>query len=109
MSLSQYLAHPEDVALVVSARRSNPVATNASWDDKIEVQTADGRHTLPLDLFVQALKQFRLRGVDVVVSVPDATEAPGVKRMGKMLERTQRWLTRLLDSNVPRSADLSNI
>lgn len=86
--------------MILGARRANPVPINASWDNKIEVQTVDGRNPLPLEVFVEGLRKLGLREGDVVVSVPDVTEAPGVKRLAKMVERTQRWLKQLLQSEV---------
>ena len=98
--LQQYLAYPEKTTLVFSARRANPVPINSSWDDKIEVQTIQGQTSLPVELYINAIRQVGLREQDIVISLPDVTESPGVKRMSKMVERTQRWLKALLESNV---------
>jgi len=84
----------------LGARRANPVAINASWDDRIEIQTVDGRNPLLIETFVEAVKKLGLREEDIVISIADSTEAPGVKRLSKMVERTQRWLKLFLQSNV---------
>jgi Queuine tRNA-ribosyltransferase len=99
-SLHQYLAFPERTQLFFSARKANPVPINASWNDKIEVHTVDGRCPVQVDTIVNAVKQVHLRDTDAVISIPDTTESPGVKRLGKMVERTQKWLDLLLKSNV---------
>ena len=99
-TLQQYLVYPENTTLILSARRANPVPINASWDNRIEVNTVDGRSTLDIETFVNAVHKVHLRQNDVVISIPDVTEAPGVKRLAKMVERTRRWLTMLLQSNV---------
>lgn len=98
--LQRYLAYPENTTMVLSARRANPFPINASWDDKIEIYTVKGRYPLPVETFINAVHRVNLRDGDIVVSIPDATEAPGTKRIAKMVERTQRWLTMLLHSNV---------
>jgi hypothetical protein len=94
--------------VVLSARRSNPVPVNASWDDKVEVQTVDGRNTLPVELFISAVEHFKLRKNDIVISITDSTESPGTKRLVKMVERTQRWLLKLIQSNVPPKLSVVN-
>jgi hypothetical protein len=99
-SLCQYLAFPERTQLFFSARKANPVPINASWNDKIEVHTVDGRCPLQVDTIINAVKQVHLRDTDVVVSIPDTTESPGVKRLSRMVERTQKWLDLLLKSDV---------
>jgi hypothetical protein len=86
--------------MVLGARRANPVPINASWDNKIEVQTVDGRNPLDVEVFIRGVKKLGLRDEDVVISIPDVTEAPGVKRLSKMVERTQRWLNLLLQSTA---------
>jgi len=98
--LQKYLAYPESTEIILSARRANPVPINSSWDDKIEIQTVDGRNPLPVDVFFKAVKQMKLRSSDTVVSIPDFTEQPGAKRLMKMVERTQRWLNSLLKCEV---------
>src|SRR5208282_921214 len=40
-TLQRYLAYPQSTSLVLSARRANPVPINASWDDRIEINTID--------------------------------------------------------------------
>lgn len=104
--LQQYLAYPEKATLVFSARRANPVPINSSWDNKIELNTIQGQTSLPVELFVNTIRQVGLREQDIVISLPDVTETPGVKRMTKMVERTQRWLKMLLNSNVQLTASL---
>lgn len=98
--LQKYLAFPESMDVILSARRANPVPINASWDNKIEIQTVDGRNPLLIDVFIKAVKQVKLRNNDVVISIPDFTETPGSKRVVKMVERTQRWLSMLLRSEA---------
>jgi len=99
--LHAYLVYPSSMTMVLGARRANPVPINASWDNKIEVQTVDGRNPLDVEVFVEAVAgKLGLRAEDTVISVVDATEAPGVKRLAKMVERTQRWLKLLLQSEV---------
>jgi queuine tRNA-ribosyltransferase accessory subunit len=100
-TLQQYLAYPENMTLILSARRANPVPINASWDNKIEINTVDGHNPLPIETFIDAVHKLHLRQQDIVISIPDVTEAPGVKRLAKMVERTRRWLDLLLQSNVP--------
>ena len=100
MPLQKYLAYPERTTMVFSARRANPVPINASWNDKIEIQTVDGRNPLPIELFVKAVHQLQLREQDIIISVPDVTETPGTKRLTKMVERTQNWLEMLLETKV---------
>jgi Queuine tRNA-ribosyltransferase len=100
MNLHRYLAFPEDMTVVFSARRANHVPIVSSWEDKIEINTIDGRTPLPVDTFIDAIRRVRLREKDIVISLPDAPEAPGVKRLGKMIERSRRWLSALLESNV---------
>jgi len=99
-TLQQYLAYPENITLVFGARRANPVPINSSWDDKIELHTIQGQTSLPVEVFINAIGQVRLREQDIVISLPDVTETPGVKRMTKMVERTQKWLKALINSNV---------
>lgn len=99
-TLQQYLAYPENMTLILSARRANPVPINASWDNKIEINTIDGHNLLLIETFIDAVQKLRLRQHDIVISIPDVTEAPGVKRLAKMVERTRRWLDLLLQSNV---------
>lgn len=99
--LQKYLAYPEHTVMLFSARRANPLPINASWNDKIEIQTVDGRSPLPIDLFISAVHQLHLRQEDIVISVPDITETPGTKRLAKMVARTQSWLDTLLKLNVP--------
>jgi hypothetical protein len=86
--------------VVFAARRANPVPINSSWNDKIEINTVDGRTSLPIEVFINAIQQVKLRQQDIVISIPDTTQSPGVKRLGKMVERTQRWLDMLLNTNV---------
>ena len=100
-TLHRYLAYPESTSLVLSARRANPVPINASWEDVIEINTIDGHKPLPVETFIKAVHQLRLRENDIVISIPDVTETPGVKRLTKMVQRTQNWLNLLLESNVP--------
>lgn len=107
-TLQQYLAYPESTSLVLSARRANPVPINSSWDDRIEITTIDGHKPLPIETFIKAVHQLHLRESDTAVSVPDVTEAPGVKRLTKMVQRTQRWLNLLLESNVTLSPTVSD-
>jgi hypothetical protein len=99
-SLHKYLAYPESTTVVFAARRANPVPINSSWNDKIEINTVDGRNSLPIEVFINAIQQVKLRQQDIVISIPDTTESPGVKRLGKMVDRTQRWLDMLLNTNV---------
>jgi queuine tRNA-ribosyltransferase accessory subunit len=99
-TLQRYLAYPESMSLVLSARRANPVPINASWDDRIEIITIDGHKPFPVETFINAVHQLHLRENDIVISIPDITETPGVKRLTKMVQRTQRWLNLLLESNV---------
>lgn len=99
-NLHKYLAYPESTTVVFAARRANPVPINASWNDKIEINTVDGRNTLPVEIFINAIQQVKLRQKDIVIGIPDTTESPGVKRLGKMVERTQRWLDMLLKTEV---------
>ena len=98
--LQQYLAYPENISLVFGARRANPVPINSSSDLKIELHTIQGQTSLPVEVFINAIRQVQLREQDIVISLPDVTETPGVKRMTKMVERTQRWLNVLINSNV---------
>ena len=91
------------MSLVFGARRANPVPINSSWDDKIELHTIQGQTSLPVEVFISAIQNVRLREQDVVISLPDIMETPGVKRMSKMVERTQKWLKALLNSSVPAS------
>ena len=100
-TLQRYLAYPESTTLVLSARRANPVPINASWDERIEINTIDGHKPLLVESFVKAVDQLHLRDKDIVISIPDVTETPGIKRLTKMVQRTQRWLNLLLESNVP--------
>jgi hypothetical protein len=86
--------------LVLGPRRANPVAINVSWDNRIEIQTVDGRNPLLIETFVEAVGKLGLREKDTVIGVVDSTEAPGVKRLSKMVERTKTWLQQLLESNV---------
>lgn len=88
------------MSLVFGARRANPVPINSSSDDKIELHTIQGQTSLPVEVFINAIRQVQLREQDIVISLPDVTETPGVKRMTKMVERTQRWLKVLINSNV---------
>ena len=99
-TLQQYLAYPDSTQVIFSARKANPVPVNASWDNKIEINTIDGRNSLTIEMFVDAVKKVKLRDRDVVVSIPDSTESPGVKRLAKMVSRTEKWLEVLLSSNV---------
>jgi queuine tRNA-ribosyltransferase accessory subunit len=99
-NLQQYLAYPEELVLVLSARRPNPVPINSSWDNKIEINTIDGHTPLPVDNFIDAVHNLHLRQKDIVISVPDVTESPGIKRLTKMVQRTQRWLDMLIKTNV---------
>ena len=105
--LQNYLALPEQISLFFSARKANPVPINASWNDKLEVHTVDGRSSLPIDTFINAVKQVRIRPTDVVISIPDTTESPGTKRLLKMVQRTQNWLELLLESSVTPSLSVS--
>lgn len=98
--LHQYLAYPPEMELVLGPRRANPVAINVSWDNRIEIQTVDGRNPLLIETFVEAVGKLGLREKDTVIGVVDSTEAPGVKRLSKMVERTKTWLQQLLESNV---------
>jgi len=88
------------MSVFFAARRANPLPINASWDDRVEINTIDGRTTLLIDTFVRAVRQTKLRAEDVVIGVPDVTETPGVKRLAKMVQRTQKWLASLLEQNV---------
>jgi queuine tRNA-ribosyltransferase len=81
----------------LAARRANPLPINASWDDRIEINTIDGRSQLPIETALKAVSQAKLREGDVVIGVPDMTEAPGVKRLMKMIQRTEKWLSLLLE------------
>jgi hypothetical protein len=99
-SLQKYLAYPDSTTVVFAARRANPVPINSSWNDKIEINTVDGRNTLPVEIFINAIQQVKLRQQDIVIGIPDTTESPGVKRLGKMVERTQGWLEMLLKTQV---------
>ena len=99
--IQQFLGLPEHISVFFAARRANPLPINASWDDRVEINTIDGRTTLLIETFVTAVRQAKLRGEDVVVAVPDVTETPGVKRLAKMVQRTQKWLASLLEQNVP--------
>ena len=98
--LQRYLAYPDKTSIVYSARRANPVPVNSSWDNKIEIQTVDGRNPLPVEVFLNSVQQLQLRQQDIVISVSDFTESPGVKRLTKMVERAKRWLSVLLESKV---------
>src|SRR5579859_6728424 len=64
--LQRYLAFPEKIKVILGARRSNPVPINASWDTKIEVQTVDGRNSLPMQVFVEGVSKLGLRDGDVI-------------------------------------------
>ena len=99
-SLHRYLAFPDDITILFSARRANHVPIVSSWDDKIEINTIDGRTPLPVDTFINAIRRLRLREKDIVISLPDVPEAPGTKRLSKMVERSRKWLTALFESNV---------
>jgi len=85
---------------LIHARTRELNHINSSWDDKIELHTIQGQTSLPVEVFINAIGQVRLREQDIVISLPDVTETPGVKRMTKMVERTQKWLKALINSNV---------
>jgi len=99
--IQQFLGLPEHISVFFAARRANPLPINASWDDRVEINTIDGRTTLLIETFLRAVRQAKLREEDVVIGVPDITETPGVKRLMKMIQRTQNWLALLLEQNVP--------
>jgi hypothetical protein len=99
-TLQQYLALPGDTAVFFAARRANPLPINASWDDRIEINTIDGRTQLPIETVLKAVSQAKLGERDVVIGVPDMTEAPGVKRLTKMIQRTEKWLSLLLEQKL---------
>jgi queuine tRNA-ribosyltransferase accessory subunit len=101
--LQKYLGYPDSSEIMLSARRTNPVPIHASWSDKIDIQTVDGRSSLTIDAFTRVIRQMKLRKNDTVISIPDFTEQPGIKRLAKMVERTQLWLSTLLKSEVLRT------
>ncbi|KAH8805843.1 putative Queuine tRNA-ribosyltransferase-like protein [Xylogone sp. PMI_703] len=98
--LHSFTALPSSITTLLAPRRSPAVKPpSGNSDSSISIYTSTGFQTLDnsrYNSFVQKLAP------DIAISMADLTYSnPGVKRTAKMGDRTQLWLTQLINSKSP--------
>ncbi|OJJ33005.1 hypothetical protein ASPWEDRAFT_115243 [Aspergillus wentii DTO 134E9] len=89
--LRKFMCMPEDVLLILGARRVPPVACPpTNTPNSVSVLTAVGFHQLEAEKYVDAVHKLQ---PDIVVGLADLVmgHKPGIKRRGKMVDRTHAF------------------
>ncbi|OJJ48510.1 hypothetical protein ASPZODRAFT_140800 [Penicilliopsis zonata CBS 506.65] len=90
--LRKFICMPDEITLVLGPRRAPPVPCPVpSTNNSVSILTSVGFRQLPASEWVDAVQKLR---PDIVVGMADlatGTAAPGVKRRGKMVDRTHAY------------------
>ncbi|KAL4942917.1 hypothetical protein BDV06DRAFT_211488 [Aspergillus oleicola] len=97
-ALRKFICLPDDLLLILGARREPPIACPASnTDSSIAISTSLGFTQLEATDYVGAIQRV---SPDIVVGLADLVigQPPGVKRQVKMVDRTHAFTTHATDN-----------
>jgi queuine tRNA-ribosyltransferase subunit QTRTD1 len=99
--LRRFTAQPSDTLLILGPRRPNPVdAPMTNSNDAFTIYTSVGFRRETIDEYITAASTI---GPDVLIGPADIVWATtkSQKRIEKMADRTERWMDKVFQANVP--------